>query len=223
MIAAQSSINRRLKELGAPRDPALIADLFESITAASGSYGCEIWSTPFLQDWHLRDCTLQRYQCSVYKHALGVRRSTSNLLVLFEMGRYPMQINWLQRTIGYWNKLVADKADSKLLTVCLAENVWYGLQEGHACWTQELYEGLRFVAPERDWKAHMTQMLPIESAKGIAQQAKTKFVESILQFDDNPTEPDCPHRQHNSYTHWMYHPSADHVLRAPAYVGHDMP
>jgi hypothetical protein len=35
--------------------------------------------------------------------------------VFLEMGRYPMQIQWLQRTLSYWNKLVANKANSELL------------------------------------------------------------------------------------------------------------
>ncbi len=224
MVAAQSSINRRLRELGAPRDPALIAELFDTITAASGSYGCEIWGTPFLHEWHLRDCTLQRYQCSVYKHALGVRRNTSNLLVLLEMGKYPLQINWLQRTVNYWNKLVHDKANSVLLAACLAENVWCGLHEDHACWSKELFEGLRFVAPDHDWKAHMAQLLPIESAKNIALLAKKKFVGDVmLKFEDDPTRSDCPSRQHNSYTHWMFVAPADGCLRPPAYVGYTMP
>jgi hypothetical protein len=51
-----------------PKDPVLVADLFvlfDTITAAAGSYGCEIWSTPFLAGLHLRDCTLQRYQAAV--------------------------------------------------------------------------------------------------------------------------------------------------------------
>ena len=116
-----------MNELNAPRDPALIAGLFDTISAASGSYGCEIWGTPFIKGWHLRDCTLQRYQCSVYKHALGVRRSTSNLLVLFEMGRYPMQISWLHRTINYWNQLVADKDGSELQLCCYCRQEWGGL------------------------------------------------------------------------------------------------
>ncbi len=224
MVAAQSTINRRLRELNAPRDPALIADLFDAITAASGSYGCEIWSTPFLHDWHLRDCIPQRYQCSVYKHALGVRRSTGSLLVLLEMGRYPLQISWLQRTINYWNKLVIDKANSKILGTCLADNVLHGVQEGLTCWSKELLDGLRFVAPERDWKTHMSQLLPIESAKGIALLAKRKFVsDAMIKFDGDPTEPECPYRQHNSYTHWMYVTPADGMLRPPSYVGYSMP
>ena len=50
----------------------------------------------------------------MYKQALKLRRSTSKLLVFLEMGRCPMQIQWLQRTLRYWNKLVANKANSKL-------------------------------------------------------------------------------------------------------------
>ncbi len=70
---------------------------------------------PFLAGWHLRDCTLQRFQATVYKQTLKLPRSTSNLLVFLKMGRYPMQIQWLQRTLSCWNKLVANKANSKLL------------------------------------------------------------------------------------------------------------
>ncbi len=94
----------------------MIADLFETITAASGSYGCEIWSSPLLSSWDaITSCSLQRYQASVYKRALGpspgLPSSTSNMLVYFEMGRYPMQIGWLVRTVKYWNKRVADSTN----------------------------------------------------------------------------------------------------------------
>jgi hypothetical protein len=98
--------------------------LTQSQQRQAGSYGCEVWSTPFLAGWHLRDCTLQRLQAAVYKQSLKLTRSTSNLLLVFlEMGRYPMQIQWLQRTLSYWNKLVANKANSKLLKCVLAAEV----------------------------------------------------------------------------------------------------
>jgi hypothetical protein len=35
------------------------------------------------------------YQATVYKHSLGVPRSTASLLTFLEVGRYPMQIQWL--------------------------------------------------------------------------------------------------------------------------------
>jgi hypothetical protein len=59
MIAAHSAVSRRLNDMQCPKNPVLVADLFDTITAGAGSYGCEIWSTPFPAGWHLRDCTLQ--------------------------------------------------------------------------------------------------------------------------------------------------------------------
>jgi hypothetical protein len=45
MVAAQSGVNRCLKELRIPFDPNVVTGLFDAITAAAGSYGCEVWST----------------------------------------------------------------------------------------------------------------------------------------------------------------------------------
>jgi hypothetical protein len=55
-----------------------------------------------------------------------------------------MQIQWLQRTLSYWNKLVANKANNELLDFVLAAEVWQGLHKDHDCWAKELLEGLRF-------------------------------------------------------------------------------
>jgi hypothetical protein len=85
MVTAQSAVYRRLREMHVTYDPdrvvsVMVADLFETITAASGSYGCEIWSTPLLSSWDaITSCSLQRYQASVYKRALGLPSSTSNM------------------------------------------------------------------------------------------------------------------------------------------------
>jgi hypothetical protein len=106
MVAAQSAVYRRLRvAMNVSYDPEMMADLFETISAASGSYGCEIWSTPLLNSWDaITSCSLLRYQAAVYKRAQQLPSSTSNLLVHFEMSRYPMQIGWLVRTVKYWNK-----------------------------------------------------------------------------------------------------------------------
>ena len=78
-----------------------------------------------------------------------------------------MQIQlWLQRTLSYWNKSVANKAESELLDFVLAAGVWQGRQglhedHDHDCWAKELLAGLMFVDPSKDWKTHMQQLLPI--------------------------------------------------------------
>jgi hypothetical protein len=91
MVAAQSGVNCRLEELCIPLDPNVVTSLFDTITAAAGSYGCEVWSN--LGEWHLkaRLCKLQSYQATVYKHNLGVPRSAASLLTFLEVGR----IQWL--------------------------------------------------------------------------------------------------------------------------------
>ena len=178
MVAAQSAVYRRLREMHVSYDPVMIADLFETITAASGSYGCEIWSTPLLSSWDaITSCSLQRYQASVYKRALGLPSSTSNLLVHFEMSRYPMQIEWLVRTVKYWNKRVADiTSDHKrvvgnltqhrqvqpglhlgcqellgsysTLSQVFCSNVHFGLEKNVECWSKQLHDALCFIMPD---------------------------------------------------------------------------
>ncbi len=218
MMGAQSAMNRRLCELHIPRDPSLVADLFDTIVAASGSYGCEIWSTPFLDSWHLWDCPLQSHQASMYKHLLGVKRSTGNMLVFFEMGKYPMQVQWLLRTINYWNKLVADKANSQLLLQTLEANVHFGLKEGKACWSRELLAGLQLADPDCDWATLMFELNPIENPKAVAQLARSRFSECISAFDKDPFDPACPQRQHNTFGSLMYTAAPDGRLCTPVYI-----
>jgi hypothetical protein len=52
MAAAQSWVDRCLKKLRIPFDPNVVTGLFDAITAAAGSYGCEVWLTCFLDEWH---------------------------------------------------------------------------------------------------------------------------------------------------------------------------
>jgi hypothetical protein len=159
----------------------------------------------------------------VYKQALKVPRSTSNLLAFLEMGRYPMQIQWLQRTLSYWNKLVANKANSELLDFVLAAEVHHGLFMDRECWAKELLEGLMFVDPSKDWQTHMMQLKPIENPRGVAGLAKQKFADSYREFDSDPTDPECPYRQRSTYCHLMHHADDSGLLVAPAYISTDMP
>jgi hypothetical protein len=67
-----------------------------------------------------------------------------------------MQIQWLQRTLSYWNKLVANKANSELLKFryWLLPEVHQGLRKNHDCWAKGLLAGLMFVDPSKDWQTH---------------------------------------------------------------------
>jgi hypothetical protein len=64
------------------------------------------------------------------------------------MGRYPLQVQWLQRTVRNWNKLAANKANSELLAFVPTARVHQGLVHDHNCWARELMLGLQLADPQ---------------------------------------------------------------------------
>ena len=139
MARAQACSYRALKRLSIHRDPLLVADMFDIVARAAGEYGCEVWATPWLDNWHegeygcevwatpwldnWQDCPLQRSHISILKRCLGVKASTSSLAALFECGKYPMQVGWLVRCCKFWNKPL------KALTSSSEMALWSG-----RCW-----------------------------------------------------------------------------------------
>ena len=222
MVAAQSAVNKRLKELRIPFDPMVVGGLFSAATAATGSYGCEVWSTPYLGGWNLlgSQCKLQSYQAAVYKRCLGVPRGTANMLTFFEMGRYPMQIHWLARTLGYWNKLAALDARS-LLGGTYVANVAAGLGCGRTnTWAAELRAALQFVCPDPDWTAHMLQNKAIEVGPMVA-AAQRAFCTLLHAYTGTPDANTCANRHSCKYAQLMVQGGGGaqhHQLPIPAYV-----
>jgi hypothetical protein len=112
----------------------------------------------------------------VYKHSLGVRRSAASLLTFMEVGRYAMQIQWLARTLRYWNKLVdLVQQEPSLLGSTFLANVASGLTCSTAItWAAELRAALQFVCPDQVWMPHMLQGLPIQG-KPVGGAARCAF------------------------------------------------
>jgi hypothetical protein len=236
MTAAQFAVIRRLKQLHISCDPGIIADLFDIIPAAAGNFGCEIWSTPLLGTWEsITKCKLQQHQSSVYKRALGVPGSTSNLLALVEMGRYPLQVHWLVRCVKFWNKRVAEveressQLDSSdrpttrqhsLMAQVFMANVHYGLVKDVQCWSIELCAGLALVQPDIDWRAHMLLLKPIDH-KQVAQFARHAFCNHLQCYTTLVDTDTNSSRQRCKYAQWMRlgGVQAEHFeLLKPAYL-----
>ena len=221
MSKAQSCVRGRLKQLGLHKNPIVMAGMFDMVSRSAGDYGCEIWSTPWLDEWHMKDCCLQRYHTSTLKRLLGVRTSTCSLAVHFECGRYPLQVHWLARCIKYWNKLVTNRAQSSLLMTVLIANVHHGLKDERNCWARELYKGLCFAYPNHDWKDHMCNFRPIDH-RAVVQSLQHTFCCSFDQYASNgdPLSSICHDRSHTHYCNLMLSPDAtDTGLQPPAYLG----
>ncbi len=88
---------------------------------------------------------------------------------------------------------------------------------------KKLLAGLMFVDPSKDWKTHMQQLLPIENPRGMAGLAKQKFAGSYREFDTDPTDLECPHRQRSTYCHLMHRADDSGLLVPPACISADMP
>jgi hypothetical protein len=224
MVAAQSGVSRRLKALRIPQAPCVVSGMFAAVTAVAGSYGCEVWSIHFQGGWCLLDrlCKLQSYQATVYKQSLGVPRSAASLLTFFEMGQYPMLVQWLARTLRYWNKLaeLAQQGASLLRSGFLA-NVASGLACGRAyTWAAELHAALQFVCPEQVWTPHMLQGLPIE-VKPVVGAACRALCSLLSAHTSSPAADLCPKRHACKYNSHMLRDGGEdgHAeLPVPAYL-----
>ncbi len=89
-------------------NPWTMCQLFDSFVSAILSYGCEVWG-------HTKSKEMERIHLKFCKTILGVKRSTSNVGVYGELGRYPLYISRYTRILKYWFKLI--KTDNCILKV----------------------------------------------------------------------------------------------------------
>ena len=108
-------------------------------------------------------------------------------------------------------------------------NMHVGLIEGVECWSKQLHDALCFIMPEgidgANWKSHMLSLKPVVVST-ISLAAQQAFCNSLKQFTDTPTRPDCLNRQRCKYAQWMLFGGvqANHVeLPKVAYLTADIP
>ena len=76
--------------------------LFDFCVSPILQYGSEIWAPYLDHDWEKWDTTqIERTHTKFLKRVLGVNRSTTNVMVRSELGRYPLQERILKRNLMY--------------------------------------------------------------------------------------------------------------------------
>ncbi len=114
----------------------------------------------------------------------------------------PLQIQWLARTLRYWNKL-AGLSPRSLLGGTFVVNVAAGLGCGRTnMWAAELLAALPFVCPNPGWTAHMLQCKPIDVAPVVA-AAQQAFCAELRAYAGAPCDDGCDKRHLCKYATHM--------------------
>ena len=88
--------------------------VFDTYVNSILNYGSEVWGLHKAPD-------VEKVHSSFCKTLLGVKKSTTNDLVYFELGRLPLYISRKLRIIKYWLKL--RKSENCILKACLAQRI----------------------------------------------------------------------------------------------------
>ena len=87
--------------------------LFDSIITPILLYGSEIWGTYNYLSFEKWDkCEIEKVHLNFCKHILGVNRSTTNILVRGELGRYPLKLNVENRIKSFFDHVKKAPEDS---------------------------------------------------------------------------------------------------------------
>ena len=87
--------------------------LFDSVVTPILLYGSEIWGTYNYLSFEKWDkCDMERVHLNFCKRLLGVNRSTTNILVRGELGRYPLKLNVENRIKSFFDHVKKAPEDS---------------------------------------------------------------------------------------------------------------
>lgn len=111
---AMFAMRRRCALLGI-RDPALQCKLFDTLVLPILSYAVEVWGVK-----HSFGEAAEVLHRSFLKHLLGIRKSTTNEIVLAELGRFPLQTHFLQQILRYHHRTMALDG-TRLVTLAMME------------------------------------------------------------------------------------------------------
>ena len=90
-MAAIRRVRETAHDYGVSNTPHAMLWLFQSYALSAGMYGCQVWSTGYLQPAQAQTLAVRVRHLGFLKQLLGVRRSTCNATVLRESGQLPLE------------------------------------------------------------------------------------------------------------------------------------
>lgn len=103
-------LQQRCRELGVS-DPYFKLQLFDVLVTPVLYYGCEVWGPLATQK---QKESVERIQRSFVRELLRLRKSTPSMIMLAEVGRFPLEIGQWKRVVKFYNR-VMEREDNDIV------------------------------------------------------------------------------------------------------------
>ena len=174
---ALHAFRRRAAELGI-QDPIALMRLFDTMVSPVLSYGSEVWA-PHMMLQKTNPC--DKVQLGFLRRLVGVRQSTSSLIVYAETGQLPLSVQWGVRLARFWNCLVQAPSGSLVNQAFMASAELaraHSDRGGHAAWAGRVAEVMDQNGITLDLQS--PQPIPVRHAK---QQFLLHFVQQFSNIE----------------------------------------
>jgi sorting nexin-29 len=161
--AAMHGMFRRCYELGI-HNVGMQCRLFDTLVQPVLNYGCEVWGADFLR----RAAAVQgkgeaeMLHFNFLRQSLGVRKSTTNAVMLRECNRCHVNVAWLKQALGFYNRVIKRMADD--VTKHAVKEDINGDAKGS--WANCIIKCLRTIGCEEEVRSFMAG-LPINVPKVV--------------------------------------------------------
>ena len=158
---ALMAMRRRARELGAGAVEHQL-QLFDIFVKPVLSYGCEVWGVDVLGRPDAAPERVHRWFC---RRLLGLPQSATSAVVLAELGRWPLHVQWAQQTCRFWNRLLGmgEEGQQRLVYWAFQDNLAL-MQSGadlavrSPCWCRKWFTHLQSAPTDSGTLVWLTQL-----------------------------------------------------------------
>jgi hypothetical protein len=208
--------------------------LFDVFVRPVLSYGCEIWGVDVLCR---ADCSsVERVHRWFCRRVQGLPKTVTAAVSLAELGRWPLQLFWVQQLARFWNRLLSMDAESdRLLRWALEDNLSLmregaDLAAGSPCWCRKWCDFLQAAPTDTGtlvWLTPLREGDILERAtkaylRNAMSDAKPKTEDSTRVLDTQSQGvagawPNSPLESNtNKFCYYLHHIRGDLPLGTPA-------
>ncbi len=127
-----AALRYRCAQLGIS-NPALMADLFDTMVRSTLGYGIELWGAGYLvrEDVKKEADAAEVLHRGFLRRLLGVRDTMTNWVTYAEFGRYPLRYFWQKQVYAFWQRVsrLAALGERQILAAAVKDNMQLAAQQ----------------------------------------------------------------------------------------------